>query len=74
MKTYLEIYVHSEGSSPSQIKSHLLNLGFKATKGNYDFVYEWDTDQHDVDELVRFADKVHHALKGHHVFFHIETV
>ena len=27
---------NSEGNSPSKIKDQLLNLGFKATKGNYD--------------------------------------
>lgn len=74
MKTYLTILVNSEGSSPSEIKSALLNMGFTATKGNYDFVYEWNKKSVDVEELIWFADKVHAALKGHEVYFMIETV
>jgi len=65
---------NSEGNSPSDVKNQLLNLGFKATKGNYDFVYEWDKDQVNVDELVWFADKVHASLKDTKVIFSIETV
>ena len=42
MKTYLKILFSSEGRSPSEVKDLLLNMGFKANKGNYDFVYEWD--------------------------------
>jgi len=52
MKTYLQILVNSEGSSPSEIKSILLNMGFKATKGNYDFVYEWNEESVGIVELV----------------------
>jgi len=37
MKTYLTITFHSEGSSPSEVKTQLMNLGFKAAKGSYDF-------------------------------------
>ena len=49
-------------------------MGFKATKGNYDFVYEWKDKHSDVNELVWFADKVHSALKNSKVYFTIETV
>jgi len=74
MKTYLQILVNSEGSSPSEIKSILLNMGFKATKGNYDFVYEWNEESVSIEELVWFADKVHSALKDSKVYFSIETI
>lgn len=74
MKTYLQILVNSEGSSPSEIKSILLNIGFKATKGNYDFVYEWNEESVGIEELVWFADKVHSALKDSKVYFSIETI
>ncbi len=74
MKTYLTILVNSEGAPPSEIKNQLLNMGFKATKGNYDFVYEWKDKHSDVNELVWFADKVHSALKNSKVYFTIETV
>ena len=74
MKTYLKIMFSSEGSSPSEVKDLLLNMGFKATKGNYDFVYEWKEESKNVEELVWFADKVHSALKQSKVYFDIETI
>ena len=74
MKTYLKIMFTSEGAAPSEIKDNLLNMGFEATKGNYDFVYDWPNDTADVNELVFFADKVHAALKGSNVYFSIETI
>jgi hypothetical protein len=74
MKTYLKIMFNSEGSTPSDVKNQLLNMGFKATKGNYDFVYDWSQDTVGIDELVWFADKVHLALKKNKVYFTIETI
>jgi hypothetical protein len=74
MKTYLKIMLNSEGSTPSDIKNQLLNMGFTATKGNYDFVYEWKQESVDIDELVWFADKVHSSLKKNKVYFTIETI
>ena len=74
MKTYLKIMFNSEGNSPSEIKDQLLNLGFKATKGNYDFVYEWNEETTNVEDLVWFADKVHSTLKKSNVYFTIETL
>jgi len=74
MKTYLKIMFNSEGASPSEVKNQLLNMGFKATKGNYDFVYDWNKDATNVDELIWFADKVHSTLKKSNVYFTIETI
>ena len=74
MKTYLTIMFNSEGSSPSEVNNQLLNLGFKAAKGGYDFVYEWNKESVKVDELIWFADKVHSSLKNHNVYFTIETL
>jgi hypothetical protein len=65
---------NSEGSSPSEIKDQLLNLGFKATKGNYDFVYDWSDKSKDLEDLIWFADKVHFTLKKSCVYFTIETI
>ena len=65
---------NSEGSSPSEIKDQLLNMGFKATKGNYDFVYDWREGSANINELVWFADKVHSTLKKSNVYFTIETI
>ncbi|MEM4257653.1 MAG: hypothetical protein QXL17_00675 [Candidatus Thermoplasmatota archaeon] len=74
MKTYLKIMFYSEGASPSEVKNQLMNMGFKATKGNYDFVYDWGKEQQNVEDLIFFADKVHAALKHSNVYFSIETI
>lgn len=74
MKTYIQLMFNSEGAAPSEIKNQLLNMGFKATKGNYDFVFEWGKEKADINELIFFADKVHAALKNCEVLFNIETV
>ena len=74
MKTYLTLMFNSEGSSPSDIKDQLLNLGFQASQGNYDFVYEWNKEEVPLKELVWFADKVHQALRETKVNFTIETI
>jgi len=74
VKTYLKIMFNSEGALPSEIKDSLLNMGFKATKGNYDFVYDWGKEVAGVDELVFFADKVLSSLKNCNVYFSIETI
>jgi hypothetical protein len=74
MKTYLTLIFNSEGTQPSEIRNQLLNLGFKATKGNYDFVYEWGNNQATIEELIWFADKIHATLKNCKVNFSIETI
>jgi len=74
MKTYLQIIFNSEGASPSEVKNQLLNMGFKAAKGNYDFVFDWGKEKVNIDDLIFFADKVHSALKTSNVLFNIETI
>jgi len=73
MKTYLTIMFNSEGSTPSEVKDQLLNMGFKAAQGNYDFIYDWDEESTGIEDLVWFADKVHATLKESKVYFTIET-
>ena len=74
MKTYIQVMFNSEGAAPSDIKNQLLNMGFKAAKGNYDFVFDWGREKADINELIFFADKVHAALKNCKVLFNIETI
>lgn len=72
MKTYLQIFFNSEGSRPSEILDTLMNMGFKPMKGSHDFVYDWDNNTH-VKDIVWFGDKIHESLKGHHVYYAMET-
>lgn len=71
-KSYLIVWFHSEGGKPSEINRRLMSLGFKPLPGAYDFVYEWGQNV-DVDEILRFGDKVQMALKGLNVMFKLET-
>ena len=55
MKTYLQIMFNSEGARPSEVKNQLYNIGFRATKGNYDFVYDWGEETANLDKIVFFV-------------------
>ena len=73
MKTYLLIWFNSNGASPSDVNRRLMSLGFKPMQGPYDYVYDWDNSV-DMDEILRFGDKVQLSLQGSGVMFKIETV
>jgi hypothetical protein len=48
-------------------------MGFKPIQGAYDYVYEWDSNVN-VDEILRFGDRVQMTLAGLGVMFKLETV
>ena len=48
-------------------------MGFKATQGHQDLVYEWDRNA-TVQDAIWFADKVHAVLEGLGVHFELETL
>lgn len=73
MKSYLIIWFNSEGGKPSEVNQRLMSLGFKPIHGTHDFVYEWGNHV-DVEEILRFGDKVQMTLKGLDVMFKIETL
>ncbi len=73
MKSYLIVWFNSEGGKPSEINQRLMSLGFKALKGTHDFVYEWGKNA-DVEEILRFGDKVKMTLQGLNVMFKLETI
>ncbi len=72
MKTFLLIWFNSNGASPSDVNRRLMSLGFQPMQGPYDYVYNWG-DNVDVDEILRFGDKVHLSLQDSGVLFKIET-
>ncbi len=73
MKSYLIIWFNSEGAKPSEINQRLLSLGFKPMAGTHDYVYEWRKNV-EVEEILRFGDKVQMTLQGLNVMFKLETV
>jgi len=72
MISYLTVTFSTEGARPSEVANLLQDIGFRPTKGNYDFVYEWDKSAR-VEDALWLADKVQVALRGTHVLFKIET-
>ena len=72
MITYLSVTFSSNGGRPSEVVNRLIAIGFKPTKGNYDFIYEWDKKAR-VEDAVWLADKISETLKGMDVRFRIET-
>lgn len=73
MKSYLIVWFSSEGGKPSEINQRLMSLGFKPMQGTHDFVYEWGK-KVDVEEILRFGDKVQMTLQGLDVMFKLETI
>ena len=73
MKSYLKVTFNSEGVKPSEVVDRLHMLGFKATTGAYDFIYEWGKHA-TVEDAIWFTDRIHEALRGCSVLFHLETV
>lgn len=73
MRSYLIVWFSSEGGKPSEINQRLMSLGFKPMQGTHDFVYEWGK-KVDVEEILRFGDKVQMTLQGLDVMFKLETI
>ena len=73
MKSYLIVWFNSEGGKPSEINQRLMSLGFKPIQGTHDFVYEWRKNV-EIEEILRFGDKVQMTLLGMNVMFKLETI
>jgi hypothetical protein len=73
MRSYLTIYINSEGAAPSDVVERLMRMGFQPTAGNYDFVIDWD-ENGTVQDMIEVANQVHATLKGCKVIFKLESV
>jgi len=73
MKTYLSIWLHSEGERPSKVNDKLQNFGFVPIKGAYDYVYKWDKEA-SIEEVLNIGDQIQGELSGDKVLFELETV
>lgn len=63
MKTYVEVYVSTEGEKASVITEKLLELGLKPTIGEHDFEYTWKENVV-LNEVLKFVDHIQSKLKG----------
>ncbi|MCW4052683.1 MAG: hypothetical protein NWE78_05710 [Candidatus Bathyarchaeota archaeon] len=73
MKTYLTFWFNSEGASPIVVVEKLRSMGFKAIKGEYDFVYEWGR-KIELEEILQIGTALHETLKGLNVLYKFETI
>ncbi|HIH95916.1 MAG TPA: hypothetical protein HA348_00235, partial [Thermoplasmata archaeon] len=46
---------------------------FQVIKGKYDFVFDWNRNV-DIDETLRFLDRISTVLKGMKIIFSFETI
>ncbi len=71
-KTFLLLQLDSEGAPYSEVAEVLEDLGFRAEREGYDFVYDWGRPVA-VSESLSLADRIQEALKGKRVSFRIES-
>ena len=72
MRTFVMITFSSEGGSASQVVNKLIDMGFEATFGNHDFVYNWDKNASQ-DSVISLIDQVQKKLKGMNVQLQFAT-
>ncbi|MFQ6061136.1 MAG: hypothetical protein ACE5KV_07585 [Thermoplasmata archaeon] len=74
MRTYVTVYVSSEGEKASEVAEKMREMGFRTTLGTFDFVYEWT--QRDVPsaKVIEFVDKVQARLNGSGALLHFTTI
>ena len=74
MKTYISMFISSEGAKASEITKTMTDLGFRTTLGSHDFVYDWKDKDKAPEEVVNFIDSVQNKLKGMNIRFSIATL
>ncbi len=73
MRTFLTLFVSSEGSKASAIVDKLGAIGFKPILGTHDFVYNWAITAVTPEAVVELVDRVQDVLKGDQVILHFVT-
>ena len=73
MKTYVEVFISSDGAKASEILEILTELGFQPSFGEQDFVYHWRKDVV-LPEILRFIDEIQEKLKGTNTLLKFTTI
>ena len=71
-KTYLIMYIGTEGKKPTEIAKVLEKLGFETTFGPVDFIYNWSKRPTKA-EVLGLGDKLVNALGGSGSVFNLDT-
>ena len=73
MKTYVEVYVSTEGEKASVLSQKFKDMGFEPSFGEHDFVYEWKDDA-TMNDVLYFVDKVQSKLSGSNAILKFTTI
>jgi hypothetical protein len=75
--TRVSVWFNSEGASPAVVIEKLLELGFTAIRGAYDFVYEHTqedmSDADLMDAIIETSNALHKTLSGFKVLYTLDT-
>ena len=63
METYIDLYVNPDGEKVTTVYKKIVEMGFKPTIGEHDFVYSW-TGIVSIEEELAFVEKIQSKLKG----------
>ncbi len=74
MITYVTVMVSSEGAKVSEVSKTLSELGFDTTLGNYDYTFDWGSEEVEKQRLLDFIDKVQDRLNGMQVNLYFSTM
>ena len=73
LKTYLIIWINSEGAEPITVIQKLHEIGFKSITGRYDLEYDWKRIV-SIEDIWRLGTTVHETLRGLNVLYKMETI
>ena len=73
MRTYLTLFVTSDGGKTSVIVDKLSAVGFRPVLGTHDFVYDWGTRVVTPTTVIELIDRVQGLLKGSNTIMHFVT-
>ncbi len=74
MRTYVTVYVSSEGERASAVATKMKEMGFRTALGTFDFVYEWTQGEVPSARIIEFVDQVQQKLNGSGALLHFTTI
>jgi hypothetical protein len=73
----MEVSMHSEGATPTELTHKLAEHGWKPVYGRYDYAYKWDQNwgnkENNIQEFLDFINTWHDVLKGQNVHYSLRT-
>ena len=63
METYIDVFLSTNGEKSSKINQKLLDMGFKPTIGEHDYVYNWNGIA-TIEEELKLIDKIQDKLRN----------